>query len=46
MRIDAIYPYELYVTLMSFILDVVESIQEGEYSNQTIGADNIKKDPT
>lgn len=39
--------FELYFTLISFILVIIESIREDEYSNQTKGADDIKiKDAT
>lgn len=43
---DTISPFELHFTLMSFISVFVESIQEDEFSKQTTGADDIKKDAT
>ena len=41
---DTIPPFELHFMLMSFISVFVESIQEDEFSKQTTGADDIKKD--
>ena len=40
---DAISPFELHFTLMSFISIVVESIREDEYSNQTTLCGQHKK---